>query len=336
MANEFKKVKDRNNVIHPVYDEAVHELLPSSATSSNKLSTASDIQDVYEVMGENGEKNRLGFTIADIKSALSQASVTATWNGNVCTIADVDYTITTDSSGYVTEIDANGTASADAQLFLKYFTNTYNGMIMNGCPTGGSGGAKYELRFTDVTNYTSNIDSGSGVTINKDNGHNSRILFTVKSGITVDHIKVKPMIRLASDTDPTYQPYAMSNGELTDDRVYKAGDSVTLNTALYTGFVYSGATTILFDVQLPKPVEGTAVTIDKGTGTVDVRGVGGYVLNSESVSNLKIETVSSSLTGRNHGQIKLALRKSDNSAFTATENTPVSILANTAITLTFA
>ena len=35
-------------------------------------------------------------------------------------------------------------------------------------------------------------------------------------GQAFDHVKVYPMIRLATDADPTYQPYAKTNLELTD------------------------------------------------------------------------------------------------------------------------
>jgi hypothetical protein len=44
----------------------------------------------------------------------------------------------------------------------------------------------------------------------------------IPSGVTVNNITVYPMLRLASDQDDTWQPYAMTNKELTDklnDRV---------------------------------------------------------------------------------------------------------------------
>lgn len=42
-----------------------------------------------------------------------------------------------------------------------------------------------------------------------------QILLEVKSGQTLSNKIFKPLLRLATDTDPTYQPYAMTNRELT-------------------------------------------------------------------------------------------------------------------------
>lgn len=46
------------------------------------------------------------------------------------------------------------------------------------------------------------------------------IILEVRSGQTISNKIFKPLLRLASDTDPTYQPYAMTNRELTEKVIY--------------------------------------------------------------------------------------------------------------------
>lgn len=58
----------------------------------------------------------------------------------------------------------------------------------------------YEVKFTTGSVFTNNLSIG---------------LYWPKDGTETNAI-VKPMIRLVSDTDSTYQPYAMTNKELTD------------------------------------------------------------------------------------------------------------------------
>jgi hypothetical protein len=55
---------------------------------------------------------------------------------------------------------------------------------------------------------------------------NSTVRYEIKldvttSGVSVDNLVFKPMIRRVEDTDPTWQPYAKTNKELTDDSANK-------------------------------------------------------------------------------------------------------------------
>ena len=89
-----------------------------------------------------------------------------------------------------------------------------NGMILNGCPSGGeSGGYRINLQLYggDYTNYA--IDKGDGAVISgipQTPSYNLRVIVAVEAGKTVD-ILYKPMI---STTGGDYQPYAPSNREL--------------------------------------------------------------------------------------------------------------------------
>jgi hypothetical protein len=46
-------------------------------------------------------------------------------------------------------------------------------------------------------------------------GHKYRMIVRIYSGTTVSNVVFKPLLRLATDPDSTYQPYAMTNQQLT-------------------------------------------------------------------------------------------------------------------------
>ena len=47
----------------------------------------------------------------------------------------------------------------------------------------------------------------------------NRAYIVIKNGTTVSNKMFYPMLRLASDPDDTYQPYAMTNRELTEEKI---------------------------------------------------------------------------------------------------------------------
>lgn len=143
-------------------------------------------------------------------------------------------TITTNANG---EIIFNGTPSSTVQQRVFVGLSKFKGigkLTLNGCPIGGSS-TKYELviRNSDgdslaIDGNTNNRarDFGEGVTVdfntltNPDgttpNLDTCYISALIRTGAgTVTNLTFKPMVRLASDTDATYQPHAMTNKELT-------------------------------------------------------------------------------------------------------------------------
>ncbi len=88
------------------------------------------------------------------------------------------------------------------------------------------------------------------------------IILTIKSGVTVSNLTFYPMLRLASDPDDTYQPYAMTNKELTDKLIPSVvsvdRDTTTTNTANIRLYRY-GSLRILTGVFNPS-VAGTSAT----------------------------------------------------------------------------
>lgn len=152
-------------------------------------------------------KNQLPLTVDGIKAANSGA----TWTGNSATINGVTFTIQTDDDDdeNITGIKVNGTASADTYFTLaeniSNHDNHFDGMILNGCPTGGDFN-KYALLFTNVT-VTAVYDFGGGVTINNDTTGEYQVQIKVANDQNVSNLMFYPMIRLATETDPTFKPY---------------------------------------------------------------------------------------------------------------------------------
>ena len=156
-----------------------------------RLSSASDAtyepyENICPISGRTSvETTRTG------KNLLENTATTQTVNG---------ITFTKNDDGTIT---ANGTSTNN--IFFTIGTIRKAGTyILSGCPQGGSN-AGYSIR-----NYSSSIrDYGNGVTFTVAEGssENIRIVFGGGGGVAVNNLTFKPMIRLASETDASYEPY---------------------------------------------------------------------------------------------------------------------------------
>lgn len=203
-------------------DALVIEQTEDSVDKSRKVSPAqikqyvlgSSIEDIYSVMGQNGAKNLIPYPY------------------NEATQVDHGVTFTVSNDGTVV---ANGTANGTAELYLvlgnvslsaagNLVINTNKPLRLSGCPSGGSHSTfRIQYGLTDGTTYWAKTasDIGSGVEITPVDGLNSYCFDVIKimvfNGYAANNLTFKPMLRLASDTDNTYQPYAKTNKQLTDE-----------------------------------------------------------------------------------------------------------------------
>lgn len=168
-----------------------------------------------------GAKNLLPLEISKVKAM----NVAGTWSGNSYTRKGITYNCNV-VNGFITQITASGTASEDAVIDLLKTPAEGSFMRRNvtlsGCPFGGSISTyfvnAYRIASTDGSTGTKE-DTGNGVTfdfLNDGSGTKASISIVIKSGITANNLVFAPMLRLASDPDDTYVPYAMTNRELTD------------------------------------------------------------------------------------------------------------------------
>lgn len=165
----------------------------------------SQIQALTNYVANTGVKNALPFDLATIKAL----NTGGTWSGNTYTGNGVTFTVNDDGTYTVTTSEA---PTNTAILYLGDYSS--KGMVLNGCPSGGSD-TTYKLQA--FASGASVNDYGNGATINDDTTRNFRIV--IYTGAGVINKTFKPMIRDASIADDSYQPYAMTNRELTDAKI---------------------------------------------------------------------------------------------------------------------
>lgn len=170
-----------------------------------------------DISSLNDLTNLYGGSYLDLETFNEYVSEISTVN--VKNLLPYPYTDTTKTVNGITFTDngdgtitANGTAT-DTATFTLGTTSEYldydKSYILNGCPVNGSEGTYYIQ--TDVSNW---IDTGSGVEFMRDLSMAGASI-VIAEGTTVSNLTFSPMIRLAVIEDDTYEPYAMTNQELT-------------------------------------------------------------------------------------------------------------------------
>lgn len=161
---------------------------------------------------ENTEVGVYGDNLLEI-TATSQ-----TVNGITFTVNEEDKSIT-----------ANGTATEGAYLALNtnFIFKRGQSYILNGCPAGGS-----KTKYMQYIDGKSSQDYGSGVTYTPTEDTTAKVMMVIRSGVTVNNLVFKPMIRLASIKDATYKPYTKQS--LTIPRTLCGIPVTNANLATYT------------------------------------------------------------------------------------------------------
>lgn len=212
--------------------------------------------EIADIVNVYGSKNFISIDIEKTRAS----NTTGAWSGNSYTINGITFTINADGT-----VTANGTASALAGLWLiprgqKALILPVGDYRVTSTPSGGSND-KY---FTELT-YTTSNNTGQAIGNEYGSGYNFSITSSmistyfdigvnlyVMNGQTVSNILFKPMIRCASIQDDTYEPYAKTNKQLTDDKAEKkdlTSINITSGTTNNTGakitagkyFYYNGA-----------------------------------------------------------------------------------------------
>ena len=148
-----------------------------------------------------------GFTGAKLtkcgKNLLKLDSSAGGTQDGITFIANLDGTIT-----------FSGTATSDCYRAIASNVIVPNGeYILNGCPTGAVD-ANYILYWAPAIS-SNKIDAGHGVRFSVDNQETYKVMIRILKGTDLTGLVFKPMIRLATETDATYEPYQ--------------GDTVTAN-----------------------------------------------------------------------------------------------------------
>lgn len=135
------------------------------------------------------------------------------------TINGITFTVNDDKS--VTVSTGAGGATQQTSFIIFEDVASWKNMVMTGTPAGASG-TTYDLYAYDtVTSGENSLRGDSNVVLsNITNGNIIRVAIRIRSGVIITTpITFYPMICLATDTDATYRPYAMTNKQLTDNKV---------------------------------------------------------------------------------------------------------------------
>lgn len=144
--------------------------------------------------GESQQATRSG------KNFLENTGVLNTSNGVTFTIND-DKTIL---------VDGNNDGTANSQFIINNYSLKAGTYILNGCPSGGSS-TTYRLAIQKTSDWSIlGLDTGSGseqFTI--DEATNIQVAIFIQKGQTISNLLFKPMIRLSSIIDDTYEQYGV-------------------------------------------------------------------------------------------------------------------------------
>lgn len=167
------------------------------------------------------------------KNLLEVTSATRTVNGVTFTVNN-DQTITVNGTNTGTSTALFAINNIPLQSGIAY--------TLSGCPSGGSS-ATYYLGSLDTTNWqTFATDTGNGGTATLSEPKAIQFRIGVRTGVTVNNLVFKPMLRRAEITDNTFVPYAPTNRELYETRFASKTilpNNVDLNN-IKTGGIYNG------------------------------------------------------------------------------------------------
>ena len=191
-----------------------------------------------------GAKNKLPFDLAKIKSK----NTAGTWSDNAYTVNGVTFTINTDANGNLVSVVATGTASSDATITMygKSYTTSddivFSTSMIASDDFVGSDSTARAIVWGTQSGY---ID-GEELTLAAFTFYGFGLRVIGSYEIPAGGITFKPMLRLATDIDGTYQPYADDNQILTAKVIQNANDISSLNSAFTNNVNANGSKNVLW------------------------------------------------------------------------------------------
>jgi|GEM_PF-1549365 len=167
-------------------------------------------------------------------------------------INGVTFTVNDDET-----VTVNGTATQGTYFTLRKNPDLpFNtDLILSGTPYDTSNNNDFLMTYWK-SGEAQRVDAGRSVKFQAytpETGKDVYLQIFIKSGYTADNILFKPMIRLASIADDTYVPYAMTNTNLTQNKIGKFSDTtyVPVDSIAYDetnkvlGLKVNGADTVI-------------------------------------------------------------------------------------------
>jgi hypothetical protein len=231
-----------NDVTYVPYAKTNREL--TDENSAHKAENDSKIQDIWYTQGKYGVKNLIPFPYKD-KNGKNTGGITFTINNDGSITSNGTATgwaafyfvqssiggFSLDKGKYILSYDA----SSDTTFSIQFIIVDGNGtsLLIHGV-YGKRGYVEFEITDEIVQLFkTSSV----------------QILIYANKGAVVNNVTIYPMIRLASDTDDTWQPYAPTNYQLNQKLDTIAGvylpNATNINSKKVLASV--GQTSVTFD-----------------------------------------------------------------------------------------
>ena len=217
---ELGEVSTLANDVVPDYETELAKCRTSTAVTNDTYAN----QGSYFLSADNailGAKNLLPLTLSILKANTSGG----TWTNNVYVKDGVTFTVSVDSSDFVTKINIDGTTSSNISNLIFNHNSRSKLFLEKGqyIISKGNTNASVQVYWNLYNNSTfirqiASLTSteSKAVTIDYSDYNAYEIGIHIPANTTITNTDVYPMIRLATDTDSTYQPYAMTNRELTE------------------------------------------------------------------------------------------------------------------------
>ena len=185
---------------------------PTGATVTGTLK-------LYPMIADENADMTVWSPYSNICPISSRSTAEVQWTGkNLIQVTATTQTIngvtfTVNSDGTVT---ANGTATSNAVLYLNrnFQITDDNEYVLSGTPSGGSTRTyRMECYFRDANNMGKGMltETGDGITFKmsvfEGAARIDTFVISVLSGVECNNLLFKPMLRLASETNDTFEPY---------------------------------------------------------------------------------------------------------------------------------
>jgi hypothetical protein len=205
-------------------DALVIEQTDGSEDKSRKVSPAqikqyvlgNSIDDIYSVMGQMGAKNLIPYPYTNAYRTtrgvtITEGSITGSCVFNGTSTGRVDAQLGYRNSNALTLLP-----SVQYCLSIKTDGSFGGNLSVEAWNKGTTTYAKNIARVTPSSTDSDYKEVKFSVTQSDINNYDIAVVIYGNSGNTFNNVTVYPMLRLASDTDNTYQPYAMTNKQLTE------------------------------------------------------------------------------------------------------------------------
>lgn len=201
--------------------------------------------------------------------------------------SDIQYgiSVSKDSQGRYTATGTSTRSSANAFLAGEFDVENGTTYILNGCPIGGGANSyRLDVRTTPTTIYNSTLDFGNGATFTADADLTLYVYIRFAGNYAISGSLIfKPMLRLATESDPTFEPYSNICPITGHDEVsviVKDGNNVTRKT---------------IDIDLEQTIYGGAVDAVSGQLTQTHAYIASY--NGESINEPWISSMDEYVAG---------------------------------------